>query len=172
MGNDHAGGIPAVLARCPNALLVTSAPAGIKGLEAHFGSLEADLVKTGDGLSLGANSLHFVQTPMLHWPDNTMAFIPEEGILFSSDAFGQHYASGIRFADEVPRQNLFKGLTPKGRIGLAFGSYGWSGQSPAQVQKAMQNMGWQTPLDPFKLVYRPKAEDLTALEETVKNILK
>ena len=29
---------------------------------------------------------------MLHWPDSMFTYLDEDGILFSSDAFGQHYA--------------------------------------------------------------------------------
>ena len=37
---------------------------------------------------------------MLHWPDSMVTYCPEEKILFSNDAFGQHLASGSRFDDE------------------------------------------------------------------------
>jgi flavorubredoxin len=37
---------------------------------------------------------------MVHWPDNMVAYMPEEKILFSNDSFGQHYASEERFDDE------------------------------------------------------------------------
>ena len=37
-----------------------------------------------------------------------------------------------------------KGLKPKNRIGLAFGSYGWSGEATKQVDEIMQGLGWHT----------------------------
>lgn len=58
-------------------------------------------VKAGDILSLGRHTLQFVPTPMLHWPDNMVTYCPEEKILFSNDAFGQHYSSSRRYDDEV-----------------------------------------------------------------------
>ena len=45
--------------------------------------------------------------PMLHWPDNMVTYCPQDGILFSNDAFGQHYASSKRFDDEVDEYVLF-----------------------------------------------------------------
>jgi flavorubredoxin len=39
---------------------------------------------------------------MVHWPESMATYIPEEKILFSMDAFGQHYASSHRFDDEEP----------------------------------------------------------------------
>jgi flavorubredoxin len=38
---------------------------------------------------------------MLHWPDSMCSYLPEEKILFSMDAFGQHIATSSRFDDEV-----------------------------------------------------------------------
>ncbi|MCL1974918.1 MAG: FprA family A-type flavoprotein [Firmicutes bacterium] len=307
---DHSGSLPFMLKACPNAQLVTSAPAGISGLTAHFGELTAQTVKTGDVLNLGSRNLHFVQTPMLHWPDNTVAFMPEEGILFSSDAFGQHYASSMRFDDEVAPQKIFheaakyyanivmpfcqqtckaleviaplkpkilapahgliwrsltesiiskysdwgvqkledkavvvydtmwhsteamaqtitqaftdegleveqmnlqanhmsdvmvallaakyiaigsstinnqmlpsvagflaymKGLTPRNRIGLAFGSYGWSGQSATQISEIMNGLGWAQPLPAQRIRYIPNKESLAKLGEAVQSMVK
>lgn len=99
---DHSGAIPEMMALMPNAKIVTSAPAGVNGLKAHYGDYDYIAVKGGDSLSLGKRSLSFVATPMLHWPDNMVTYCPEEKILFSNDAFGQHYASSGRFDDEEP----------------------------------------------------------------------
>lgn len=99
---DHSGAITDILALAPNAKVVTSAPQGVKGLTAHYGEMDFMPVKSGDTLSLGSRTLSFVPTPMLHWPDNMVTYCPEEKILFSNDAFGQHYASGGRFDDEEP----------------------------------------------------------------------
>lgn len=99
---DHSGAIPQVMKACPKAQIVTCAPSGLKGLKAHFGEYPYIGVKGGDTLSLGKRTLSFVMTPMLHWPDNMVTYCPEEKILFSNDAFGQHYASSERFDDESP----------------------------------------------------------------------
>lgn len=99
---DHSGAIPRVMEACKNATIVTSAPSGLKGLKAHYGQYPYQGVKGGDTLSLGQRTLSFVPTPMLHWPDNMVTYCPEEKILFSNDAFGQHYATSQRFDDEVP----------------------------------------------------------------------
>ena len=99
---DHSGAIPAVMAKATHAVIVTSAPSGYNGLKLHYGdSYEYMPVKAGDILSLGRHTLQFVPTPMLHWPDNMVTYCPEEKILFSNDAFGQHYSSSRRYDDEV-----------------------------------------------------------------------
>lgn len=99
---DHSGAIPAMMKLMPNAKIVTSAPAGVSGLTAHYGEYDYIPVKGGDSLKLGKRTLNFVATPMLHWPDNMVTYCPEEKILFSNDAFGQHYASSGRFDDVEP----------------------------------------------------------------------
>ncbi len=97
---DHSGSLPIMAKCCPNAKIVTSAPNGLKGLTGRYGELPYQAVKTGETLSLGSRSLSFVATPMLHWPDSMVTYCPEEKILFSNDAFGQHLASNLRFDDE------------------------------------------------------------------------
>ncbi|MFC2607761.1 MAG: FprA family A-type flavoprotein, partial [Selenomonas sp.] len=98
---DHSGSIPAMMKLCPKAEIYTSDPNGFKGLTAHYGDLPYHGVKAGDTLSLGKRTLTFVPTPMLHWPDSMVTYCPEEKILFSNDAFGQHLAASKLFDDEV-----------------------------------------------------------------------
>lgn len=306
---DHSGAIPAVMNAAKNAVIVTSDPNGLKGLIAHYGkSYPYKQVKAGDVLSLGKRSLTFVGTPMLHWPDNMVTYCPEEKILFSNDAFGQHYTSTKHFDDEVELsraiyetknyyanilmpfgaqakkalaavENLdiemiapshgiiwrshvkevldlyhsfadgvtedtavviydtmwhstesmalsivegfskrgtkailfhlkeselsdiatelltarylvvgsptlnnnimpnvgalltyLKGLSPKGKKGFAFGSYGWSGQSTNIVNQALQDMGVEIILEPFKINYIPSKQQLAEIEEKVAGI--
>jgi flavorubredoxin len=43
---------------------------------------------------------------MVHWPDSMVTYIPEEKVLLSNDAFGQHIATSKRFDDEVDKTIL------------------------------------------------------------------
>lgn len=98
---DHSGALPKIMALNPNATVMAS-PNGIKGLKAHYNcDWNFEVIKSGTVVNLGQKNLHFVLTPMLHWPDNMVSFMPEEGILFSNDAFGQHLASSARYDSEV-----------------------------------------------------------------------
>lgn len=99
---DHSGSIPKLMEICPNAVIYTSAN-GEKGLREHYHKdYNYKVVNSGDTLSLGQRSLNFVMTPMVHWPDNMVSYLPEEKILFSNDAFGQHIASSERIDSEYP----------------------------------------------------------------------
>ena len=99
---DHASSIRAFVDRYPKVRLVGNAKT-FQMLPQYF---ELDLsqavtVKEGDTLSLGHHELHFVMAPMVHWPDSMVTYDEYDQILFSNDAFGQHYASSKHFDDEV-----------------------------------------------------------------------
>ncbi len=98
---DHSGALPEIMAIAKNAVLYTSNPAGAKGLNIHFHpNWQTNPVKSGDTLNTGKFNFKFIQTPMIHWPDNMVTYLEEEKILFSNDAFGQHIASSERFNTE------------------------------------------------------------------------
>ncbi|GHT06140.1 hypothetical protein AGMMS49525_14130 [Bacteroidia bacterium] len=97
---DHSGAMPELMKRLPNATVLTS-QSGEKEHKLHFKpDWKFQVVKTGDSVSLGIRTLQFLMTPMVHWPDNMVTYCPEEKILFSNDAFGQHLASSHSFDDE------------------------------------------------------------------------
>ncbi len=100
---DHSGGLPGTMAACPQAELVCNAKCKA-ALEKHYDTAgwKWHIVDDGDTLSLGQRTLSFVNTPMVHWPESMFTYVPEEKLLFSMDAFGQHYASAFRFDDEEP----------------------------------------------------------------------
>jgi flavorubredoxin len=98
---DHSGSLPKILEHAPNAKIVTSTK-GEAGLSRHYKKdWDFQVVKSGDTLNIGKRTLHFVHTPMVHWPDNMVTYIPEEKLLLPNDAFGQHIASSERFDDEM-----------------------------------------------------------------------
>ena len=98
--SDHSGSLKEVAALAPDAEIITTNPNGLKGLTARYGKLNYEAVKAGDEISIGKRTLKFVPTPMLHWPDSMVTYCPEEKILFSNDAFGEHLATSMRFDDE------------------------------------------------------------------------
>lgn len=105
---DHSGALPELLTRCPKAKVVGDARCQA-GLEKYYHrQWDFRVVKTGDKLSIGKRTLAFIEVPMIHWPDSMLTYLVEDGILFSNDAFGQHYASSERFDDEVDNHVLME----------------------------------------------------------------
>jgi flavorubredoxin len=99
---DHSGSLPEMMEIIKPEKLICS-PMGHKAILDHFHREDwpYEVVKSGDEISLGKRTIQFLETRMLHWPDSMFSYIKEDGILFSSDAFGQHYATSERFDDEA-----------------------------------------------------------------------
>lgn len=107
---DHSGSLPALLREIPDTPLYCTANA-VKSLEGQYGKhgWNFNIVKTGDTLEIGnGKKLVFIEMPMLHWPDSMATFLTGDNILFSMDAFGQHYAVGELFNDKADRNLLWK----------------------------------------------------------------
>jgi len=99
---DHSGGLPRVMHYIGEDKPVYCSKMGLRSLPMHFHrGLNYQAVKSGETLELGKRTLHFLETRMLHWPDNMFTYVPEDKILFSSDAFGQHYAGYDKFDDVI-----------------------------------------------------------------------
>lgn len=105
---DHSGALPALMKRIPGTPIYCSANA-VKSLKGQYHQdWNFQVVKTGDKLSLGnGKELVFLEMPMLHWPDSMAAFLTVDNILFSNDAFGQHYATENLFNDLVDTCELY-----------------------------------------------------------------
>lgn len=107
---DHAGALPDILALCPDATVIAAAGNGEKYIKNNFGIDRVLPVKSGETLELGKLSLQFIATPMLHWPDNMVTYCPQQKLLFSNDAFGQHYASQDIFDTNNDVEEVFREL--------------------------------------------------------------
>jgi anaerobic nitric oxide reductase flavorubredoxin len=105
---DHSGALPLLMKEIPDTPIYCTSN-GAKILKAHFHEdwnfIE---VKTGDTLNIGESTLTFVEARMLHWPDSMMTYMDSDAILFSNDAFGQHYASDLMYNDLVDQCELYE----------------------------------------------------------------
>ena len=104
---DHSGALALLMSNIPDVPIYCTKN-GVKSLKGHYHKdWNFKVVKTGDRLSLGQKELIFIEAPMLHWPDSMFCYLTEDNILFSNDAFGQHYASEYMFNDLVDQNELF-----------------------------------------------------------------
>lgn len=104
---DHSGALPELMREIPDTPIYCTK----KGEAIIRGHYHQDWnfvnVKTGDTLSLGDTTITFVEMTMIHWPDSMMSYWNGDGgILFSNDAFGQHFASESLFNDTVNHSEL------------------------------------------------------------------
>jgi len=99
---DHSGGLARIMHRIGEDKPVYCSKTGYKNLTKHFQQKwNYQPVEDGGQINLGKRTLVFMETRMLHWPDSMFTYAKEDKILFSSDAFGQHYAGLERFDDEI-----------------------------------------------------------------------
>lgn len=105
---DHAGAVSELAKICPKAKILATGQ-WIEGAKKYFGpNLPVQQVRTGDKITLGKNTLIFIEAPMLHWPDSMFTYLAEQKILMPNDAFGQHYATSQHFDDQVSEPVLME----------------------------------------------------------------
>ena len=99
---DHSGSLQRVMHKIGEDKPLYCSKMGVKNLSRHFPQKwNYHSVANGETLSLGKRTLTFLETRMLHWPDSMFTYVKEDKILFSSDAFGQHYAGHEKFDDQI-----------------------------------------------------------------------
>ncbi len=107
---DHSGALVDLMKEIPDTPIYCTANA-VKSLEGQYGKHDWNLniVKTGDSVDIGnGKQLIFVEMRMLHWPDSMATYMTGDNILFSNDAFGQHFAVEELFNDRADQCLLEK----------------------------------------------------------------
>jgi len=104
---DHSGALPELMRHIPDTPIYCTAN-GVKSLTGHYHQdWNFRTVETGDSIDIGnGKQLIFIEAPMLHWPDSMFTYLTGDSILFSNDAFGQHYASEYLYNDLVDQEEL------------------------------------------------------------------
>lgn len=107
---DHSGALPALMEKIPNTPIYCTANC-VKSLvgQYHHPEWNFKVVKTGDTVDIGnGKQLVFVEMRMLHWPDSMATYLTGDNILFSNDAFGQHYGNAELFNDMADQCMLWE----------------------------------------------------------------
>jgi anaerobic nitric oxide reductase flavorubredoxin len=154
---DHSGSLPELMRHIPDTPIYCTKN-GVKSLKGHYHQdWNFNVVKTGDRLSLGQKELIFVEAPMLHWPDSMFCYLTQDNVLFSNDAFGQHYASEYMFNDLVDQNELFNEcIKYYANILTPF--------SPLVIKKIKEVLSFNLPLDiictSHGIIWRDKPEQI------------
>ncbi len=134
--SDHSGALPQLMREIPETPIYCTkkGEAIIRGL--YHQDWNFVNVKTGDELNIGESTLKFIEASMLHWPDTMFTYMTGDNILFSNDAFGQHYASESLFDDSEDMCKVF-----------------------AEAEKYYANI-----LLPFSMLVKKKINEIIAME--------
>jgi len=90
MEPDHSGSIEWLVNRYPDITIIGNNRT-MDMLKGFYGITKNILsIKDTEEVKLGKNTLRFYLTPMIHWPETMMTYVPESKTLFSGDAFGSY----------------------------------------------------------------------------------
>jgi len=91
-----------------------------------------------------------------------------DAIVIGTATYNHNMVRGLQsFLEEV----ALKGIDLKGKIGAAFGSYGWSGEGPRLALEVLKNKFEMDVLEPPLLIkYKPTAEGLKKCKEFGKKV--
>ncbi len=105
---DHSAGLPRIMHAIGENKPLYCSKMGHRNLSDHFRrDWNFHPVENMETLSIGRGGAPFFETRMLHWPDSMFTYCENDQVLFSSDAFGQHYAGHEMFDDLVGDRIMF-----------------------------------------------------------------
>lgn len=64
-----------------------------------------------------------------------------------------------------------KGLAPKGRTGIAFGSYGWMAAGAKEIAEVLTKTGYDVPLEPITCDWNETGADAEAISQVISNLV-
>ena len=121
----------------------------------HTGNTE----KMAEAIAEGARSVQGVEVELKRY-GSTWGLADFDAILIGAPTYQHRMTNNIsKFLEEIAFQNI----NLKGKIGVAFGSYGWSGEAPRLVLEVMEHKFEMKVLKPPLLAkYTP---DKSSLDE-------
>jgi len=110
MEPDHSGALTRLLELAPNALIL-GMPKTVQMLDDFYGLTQnVERLSNGQELVLGLNTLRFVYTPFIHWPETMMTYLVEQKVLFPCDGFGGYGTlDGALFDDTCADLDYYEG---------------------------------------------------------------
>ncbi len=120
-----------------------------------WGSTERMARAIGEGLAAGGASVRLMSASSVHRSDVATEILDAGALIVGSPTINNQIFPSV--ADVLC---YLKGLQPKGLIGAAFGSYGWSGEATKQLKAALAEMNVELLDEPIKATYSPTDQDL------------
>ena len=115
MEPDHSGNIIKLFNLFPNIKIISSYKSFImmKNFFENDFINNRIIIKEGDKINLGKHILHFIEAPMIHWPEVIMTYDEYSRTLFSCDAFGKFGANDINEPWEDEARRFYYGILGK-----------------------------------------------------------
>jgi len=124
-------------------------------------------VKIARTIAEGAGS-RGVKTRLFHVRKDAWSNIMTEILDAKAIAIGAPTMHNTVFPTVAGFLAYMKGLKPKNKIGIAFGSYGWGGGAVKEINRTLEELKFDI-MEPLQIKYRPTDDELkTAFEIGVK----
>ncbi|MDP7420769.1 MAG: flavodoxin domain-containing protein, partial [bacterium] len=120
-----------------------------------WGSTEKMARALCDGLAQGGTEVKLMKLRSSHRSDVATEVLDAGALLVGSPTMNNNIFPTV--ADVL---TYLKGLKPQNKIGAAFGSYGWSGESVKQVEAVLREMKVELVSESLKTLYVPGDEEL------------
>jgi len=124
-------------------------------LEAMWQSTAKMARAIGEGLTAGGARVKLMPMSGNHRSDVATELLDAGALLVGAPTI-----NNTMFPTLADVLTYLKGLAPKGLIGAAFGSYGWSGESIRDIAEVLKGMGVELVGDGLKVKYVPDDEAL------------
>jgi len=122
----------------------------------------ADAIAQGaEDRGVDARSVSFYEADMGELKDASAIALGSSTFWYKMHAPMEHFI-------ERMSKELGEGL--KGKVGAAFGSYGWSGEAPADIAKMLRSLGMEV-VDPvLRVQFAPTEKDIEECKRLGKDI--
>jgi flavodoxin I len=128
-------------------------------------STSGNTKKMAESIAEGADSRNVSAKTMNFHEARIEELKDADAIAVGSSTFYYKYLPPMEnFLDSLVKINV------KGKIGAAFGSYGWSGEAPVMIAEKMRSLGMEV-IDPvLRIQYQPTDKDLEECKRLGKDI--
>ena len=114
----------------------------------------------GEGLAAGGATVKLMSMSACHRSDVVTELLEAGALVVGSPTMNNNI-----FPTVADVMTYIKGLAPKNLRGAAFGSYGWSGESPKHLDAMLREMGVETAAEPLRVHYVPDETSLLQCRE-------
>lgn len=122
-----------------------------------YDSQTGNTEKMAEAVAEGARSVPGVEVEVKYYA-RPEELAEADAILFGSPTYYHALTVPIK---QVLEETSKAGVKLEGKVGAAFGSYGWSGEAPKQILEILKNRFQMKTIElPINILYEPKPEQL------------
>jgi flavodoxin I len=122
-----------------------------------YDSQTGNTEKMAKAVAEGAQSVPGVEVELKYYAGSD-ELAEAAAIVFGAPTYHHEITLSVK---QILEEAAKAGIQLRGKVGAAFGSYGWSGEAPEKVLEILKNrFGMKTVEPPIKVLYEPKQAQL------------